>query len=227
MKLKSLRCFVIFFGALLIYSQKTIAQDNIATARPSSSIGVWTLPANSFQFEQGFTYNNDTLILDGFFRLAVSKIGEIRLLTNYGSDYILVEGKVMLLNPAEHKTGLAIKVSVDQSFSVQDFRMIASRQLNDRFSIVSNVGLSPGGRWYLIGLLNIGLGDKFGAYIEGVYRDGFQQYNTGLTFLINSETQLDFSTGLINNNSEFFGFDQRLYLGVGFARRLKFDKLIH
>ncbi len=213
--------------AFTLYSKISIAQDNITTTRPSSSIGAWTLPSNSFQFEQGFTYVNDTLVLDGFFRLAVSKIGEIRMLTLYGSDNIVFEGKVMLLNPAEHKTGLAMKISVDQGFRVLDFRMIATQQLNDRFTLVSNVGVNPGGRWYGIVLLSIGLGDKFGTYIEGVYRDGFQQYNTGLTYLINSETQLDISTGWINNNNAFFGFDNSAYIGIGFARRLKFDNLIH
>jgi hypothetical protein len=203
----------------MLYSNLALAQENIATARPTSGIGAWTIPANSFQFEQGFTYVNDTLVLDGLFRLAVSKIGEIRVLTLYGSDHIVFGAKVMLLNPATNKTGLALKLSIDSDFRVLDFRMVATRKINDTFSVIGNVGVIPGGRWYGIALLNIGLGDKFGTYVEGFFRGSYQQYNTGLTFLINSETQLDFSTGLINNNSG--------YIGLGFARRLKFDHLIH
>jgi len=227
MRLNNMRSAITILGVMAVFSQSSLAQDNITTTRPSSSIGAWTLPANSFQFEQGFTYINDTLVLDGFFRLAVSKIGEIRMLTLYGSDNIVFEGKVMLLDPAEHKTGLAMKISIDQGFRVLDFRMIATQQLSDRFTLVGNVGLNPGGRWYGIALLSIGLGDKFGTYVEGVFRDGLQQYNAGLTYLVNSETQIDISTGWINNNSTFFGFNNSAYVGVGFARRLKFDNLIH
>jgi hypothetical protein len=205
--------------AFVLSSNLSFAQENIATARPTSSIGAWTIPANSFQFEQGFTYVNDTLVLDGHFRLAVSKIGEIRVVTLYGSDHIVFGGKLMLLDPAQHKSGLALKLSIDSDFRVLDFRMVATRKLNDRFTVVGNVGVIPGGRWYGIAALNIGLGDKFGTYLEGVFRGSYQQYNTGLTYLINSETQLDFSTGLINNNE--------VYVGLGFARRLKFDHLIH
>jgi len=199
----------------------------LATARPTSGIGAWTIPSNSFQFEQGFTYVNDTLVLDGLFRFAVSKIAELRLLTFYGSSNIIFGGKLMLLDPASHKTGLAAKISIDQNFRVLDFRMVVTQPINDRLSVFGNIGLNTGGRWYGIVLLNIGLGDKFGTYLEADIRDGFQQYNTGLTFLINSETQLDFSTGLISNNNEFFGFEESVYVGVGISRRLKFDNLVH
>ena len=219
MRLDKSTYIIISFLAFTLFAKTALAQENITTARPTSAIGAWTLPSNSFQFEQGFTYAFDTLVLDGHFRLAVSKIGEIRVVTLYGSDHIVFGGKLMLLNPAEHKTGLALKLSIDSDFRVLDFRMIASRKLNDRFSVVGNVGVIPGGRWYGIALLNIGLGDKFGTYLEGVFRGSYQQYNTGLTYLINSETQLDFSTGLINNSD--------MYVGLGFARRFKFDHLIH
>ena len=219
MKPRKFVCNTAILVVFVLYTNLSIAQENIATARPTSGIGAWTIPANSFQFEQGFTYVNDTLVLDGLFRLAVSKIGEIRVLTLYGSDRIVFGGKVMLLNPAAHKTGLALKLSIDSDFRVLDFRMVASRKINDIFSVFGNVGVIPGGRWYGIVLVNIGLGNKFGTYVEGFFRGSYQQYNTGLTYLINSETQLDFSTGLINNNSA--------YIGLGFARRLKFDHLIH
>lgn len=219
MKSRILATNVAILSVFTLYSHFTIAQENIATARPTSSIGAWTIPSNSFQFEQGFTYVDDTLVLDGHFRLAVSKIGEIRVVTLYGSDHIVFGGKLMLLDPAQHKSGLALKLSIDSDFRVLDFRMVATRKLNDRFTVVGNVGVIPGGRWYGIAALNIGLGNKFGTYLEGFFRGSYQQYNTGLTYIIGSETQLDFSTGLINNNS--------VYFGLGFAQRLKFDHLIH
>jgi hypothetical protein len=227
MKLNFVRLSILFLVVPLFYSQRTIAQENLVTARPTSAIGAWTIPSNSFQFEQGFTSVNDTLLLDGLYRIAISKIAELRLLTFYGSNSIILGTKVMFLDPARHKTGLAARISISQDFKVLDFRLVVTQTLSDRFSLFGNAGINPGGRWYGIVLLNIGLGDKFATYLEGDIRDGFQQYNTGLTYLINSETQLDFSTGWIDNSSSFFGFDDSAYIGVGFSRRLKFDKLIH
>jgi hypothetical protein len=212
---------------ILLFADQSYAQENLATARPTSAIGAWTLPSNSFQFEQGFTFVNDTLELDGLYRLSFSKIAELRFKTSYGSNNVEFGVKVMLLDPDRHKTGLALKISVDKDFIVRDFRMVVTQTLTDRFSVFGNFGVRPGGRWYGIGLLNIGLGDKFSTYLEGDFRDGFQQYNTGLTYLIGSETQLDISTGLISNGSEFYGFEDSVYFGVGFSQRLKFDKLIH
>ena len=209
------------------FSNKSYAQENLATARPTSAIGAWTIPTNSFQLEQGFTYVIDTLVLDGLYRLSFSKIAEIRFKTFYGSDKIGFGAKLMLLDPEKHKTGVALKITVDGDFIVQDFRFVVTQNLTDRFSIFGNVGLNPGGRWYGIALLNIGLGDKFGTYIEGDFRDGFQQYNTGLTYLINSETQLDFSAGLLMNNNEYLGSNDGAYVGIGFARRFKFNHLMH
>jgi hypothetical protein len=218
-KLSRHRPVLAILTILFLWANYAQAQENISTTRPTSAIGAWTLPANSFQFEQGFTYNQDTLILDGFFRLAVSKIGEIRVLTLYGSNSIVFEGKVMILKPDEYKLGLAARISLTSDLLVSDFRLIATQKINDRFSFIGNVGVLPGNDFYGIALLNIGLGDKFGTYIEGYFKSGYQQYNTGLTYLINSETQLDLSMGLINYNSG--------YLGVGFARRFKYDNLIH
>jgi len=84
------------------------------------------------------------------FRLAVSKIGEIRVVTRYGSNKIVFGGKVMLLDPGRHNTGLALKLSLDNNFRVLDFRMIATQKLNDTFSIFGNVGVVPGGKSSLI-----------------------------------------------------------------------------
>ena len=227
MKIRKLAPALVIILISVFNYYESYGQENLVTARPTSAIAAWTLPSNSFQFEQGFTYDTDSLILDGLYRLSISKIAEIRFNTNYGSDKIGFGAKVMLLDPYKYKTGLALKVSVDGDFIVQDFRFIVTQTLTDRFSVFGNAGVNPGGRWYGMVLLNIGLGDKFATYIEGDFRDGFQQYNTGLTYLINSETQLDLSAGLMRNNSEHFGYDDGTYIGIGFARRFKFDHILH
>ena len=96
-----LKKFYFFFATavfgLIFIGNNVYAQDPIATERPSQSIGSLVLPGNSFMFEQGFTYKNDSLELDGFFRLGVSDIGELRLLTYYDSPLVTIGAKVNLL----------------------------------------------------------------------------------------------------------------------------------
>ncbi|MEN8251320.1 MAG: hypothetical protein ABFS32_20480 [Bacteroidota bacterium] len=205
-------------GIILFIHSFSFAQENIVTSRPTQSIGAWTLPANSFQFEQGFTYGNDTLTLDGFFRLSFSSIGEIRVLTYYGSNDVNVEAKAMLMQPDDNKPGVAMKVSLGTNLVVNDFRLIVTKKLTDRFEIVGNVGQSLG-TWYGIALLGVGLNDKMSTWVEAYYEGGYQQYNSGLTFALNSETQLDINFGLMDY--------EKGYIGVGFARRFKYDHLVH
>ena len=68
------------------------------------------------------------------------------------------------------------------------------------------------------GILAIGysFADKFAVFLEGYAEKDYTQFNTGLTWVLNSETQLDITTGLLNFDSG--------YIGVGFARRFLFKK---
>ena len=117
--------------ALIFIVLKSYAQDPIATERPTQSIGHLVLPANSFQFEQGFTYK-DTLELDGFFRLGVSDIGEIRLLTYYDSPQVTVGVKVKLLKARDYRPGIAIRIEMTD-FQVSDYRFVYDQKISDKF----------------------------------------------------------------------------------------------
>lgn len=195
---------------LVFIALKSYAQEPIATERPTQSIGHLVLPANSFQFEQGFTYK-DTLELDGFFRLGVSDIGEIRLLTYYDSPQVTVGAKVKLLKAKEYRPGLAVRVEMTD-FKVSDYRFIYDQKLSDNFSTVVNFG--GGNKFYGIFLLNYSFAERFATYLEAYFEDGYSQFNTGLIFAIDSETQIDLNAGLMN-------YDQG-YIGLGFARRFMF-----
>lgn len=198
---------------LIFLGHGVYAQDPIATERPSQSIGSLVLPGNSFLFEQGFTYKNDSLELDGFFRLGVSDIGELRLLTYYDSPLVTIGAKVNLLKDKNYRPGIAIKVDLTGA-KVTDYRLIIMQKLSDQFSANINVGYSSAA----YGILYIGysFADRFGAYLEGYFENDYNQFNTGLTFAVNSETQFDINAGLLNLDAG--------YIGVGFARRFMFKK---
>jgi len=189
------------------------AQDPIATERPTQSIGSLVLPSNSFQFEQGFTYKGDTLELDGFFRLGVSDIGELRLFTYYDSPLVTIGAKVNLLKDKNYRPGIAIRVELTGA-KVTDYRLAIMQKLSDQFSATINVGYTD----TTYGILAIGysFANRFGAYIEGYFENDYTQFNTGITYAVNSETQVDINTGLLNFNAG--------YLTVGFARRFMFKK---
>jgi hypothetical protein len=109
-------------------------------------------------------------------------------------------------------------VAVGTDLLVTDLRLIVTKSLSDRFEIVGNFGQTLG-RWYGIGLLSISLNDRMATWVEAYYEDGYQQFNSGLTYAINSETQIDLNFGLMD-------YEQG-YIGVGFARRFKYADLVH
>lgn len=198
---------------MTLLGNSAYAQDPIATERPTQSIGSLVLPGNSFQFEQGFTFKRDTLELDGFFRLGVSDIGELRLFTYYDSPLVTIGAKVNLLKDKNYRPGIAIRVELTGA-KVTDYRLAIMQKLSDQFSATINVGYTD----TTYGILAIGysFADRFGAYIEGYFENDYTQFNTGLTYAVNSETQVDINTGLLNYNEG--------YLTVGFARRFMFKK---
>ena len=199
--------------ALIFMNNNVYAQDPIATERPSQSIGSLVLPSNSFMFEQGFTYKSDSLELDGFFRLGISEIGELRLLTYYDSPMVTIGAKVKLLKHKNYRPGIAIKVDLTGA-RVTDYRLIIMQKLSDQFSANLNVGYAS--TTYGIIYIGYSFADRFGAYLEGYFENDYNQFNSGLTFTLNSETQLDINAGLLNLDTG--------YIGVGFARRFLFKR---
>jgi len=214
--MRLIKHIILYFSvplALILFGNRAYAQDPIATERPTQSIGSLVLPGNSFQFEQGFTFKRDTLELDGFFRLGVSDIGELRLFTYYDSPLVTIGAKVNLLKDKNYRPGIAIRVELTGA-KVTDYRLAIMQKLSDQFSATINVGYTN----TTYGILAIGysFADRFGVYMEGYIEKDYTQLNTGLTFAVNSETQLDINTGILN----FAGG----YLTVGFARRFMFKK---
>lgn len=204
---------VLFVACTLIFSRPAFAQvDPIATERPTQSIGSLVLPTNSFQFEQGFTFT-DTVVFDGFFRLAVADLGEIRLLTYYDSPLVTVGAKVKILKAKNYRPGIALKLDITGG-RVTDYRIAILQKISNRFSATINFGY--GQQFYGILAIGYGFADRFGVFLEGYFENAYTQFNTGLTFVLDSETQLDVTAGLLDTSQG--------YIGVGFARRIMFKK---
>lgn len=111
-----------------------------------------------------------------------------------------------------------------------EVKLVAAVDLNRRLSFATNVGVArpTDGRerfTQFIGTASFayGVSEKIGAYLEGfafsktdATGNGARFLNTGLTFLVNPDFQLDARVGLGVNNDvggpDFFG-------GIGLARR--------
>lgn len=190
----------IIFGALAS-SFIGFSQGSIGTERPTTSTSSYTLSKNTFQFEQGFAFGNDTTVLDGLFRLAVSERGEIRLFTSYGSNSTYLGAKVNLWQQEEYKPGISIQASFGNQFNLVNYRVSWSQKISNKLNTTFNVGKA--GIYYAVLALGYSLSDKASVFIEGVYDDKRQQFNAGLAYLINTETQLDVSGGLLTNDMYF------------------------
>lgn len=187
-------------------------QGTIGTERPTSSTSSYTISKNTFQFEQGFVFWNDTTTLDGLFRVAVSKRAEVRLFTGYGSNSTYLGAKVNLWEQVEYKPGISVQASFGDQLSLVNFRVSWSQKISEKFGTTFNVG--KGDIYYVVLALGYSIGDNVSVFVEGVYDDKVQQLNGGLTYLINSETQLDLSGALLSTD--------RSFVALGVSRRFMY-----
>jgi len=197
----------VYLGASI--ATDIMAQGSIGTERPTTSTSSYTISKNTFQFEQGFSFWNDTTALDGLFRLAVSERGEIRLFTSYGANFTFFGAKVNLWQQNEYKPGISIQASFGNQFNLVNYRVSWSQKITEKLGTTFNVGKAN--IYYMVLALGYSLGNKTSVFIEGVYDDRVQQFNAGLTYLINNETQLDISGGVLSTNTYF--------LALGVSRR--------
>ncbi len=207
----------LLFALIIMLPSVLLAQGTIGTERPTTSTSSYTISKNTFQFEQGFAFWNDTIALDGLFRLAVSERGEIRLFTSYGSNTTYVGAKVNLWKQNNYKPGISIQASFGNQFDLVNYRVSWSQKLTEKLGTTFNVGKAN--IYYVVLALGYSLGDKASLFVEAVYDDKVQQFNAGLTYLINGETQVDFSGGLLTDDSYF--------VALGVSRRFLYKSVIN
>jgi hypothetical protein len=134
-------------------------------------------------------------------------------LTYYDSPLVTVGAKVRVLKAKNYRPGIAFKLDLTGG-KVTDYRIAIMQKLSDSFSASLNFGY--GQNFYSILAIGYGFADKFGVFIEGYLENSYTQLNTGLTYLLNNETQLDITAGLLD-------FDGG-YISVGVSRRFMFKK---
>ncbi len=199
----------IFVILLFVNSVELKAQGTIGTERPTTSTSSHTISKNTFQFEQGFVYWNDTTTMDGLFRMAVSKRAEVRLFTSYGSNSTYFGAKVSLWQQNDYKPGVSIQGSFGSELNLVNFRASWSQKITEKLGSTVNIG--KGEIYYAVLALGYSIGDKASIFIEGVYDDKVKQFNAGATFLLNSETQIDISGALLSTDQYF--------VALGISRR--------
>ena len=199
----------IFIILLLVNIVEVKAQGSIGTERPTTSTSSYTISKNTFQFEQGFVFWNDTTTMDGIFRVAVSKRAEVRLFTSYDSNSTYLGAKVNLFEQNDYKPGISIQGSFGNQFNLVNFRASWSQKITEKLGSTVNIG--KGDIYYAVLALGYSIGDKASVFIEGVYDNKVQQFNAGGTFLVNSETQIDLSVAVLTTDKYF--------VALGISRR--------
>ena len=209
-----LRLVVLVLSLSIFNIASVLGQGSIGTERPTTSTSSYTISKNTFQFEQGFVFWNDTTALDGLFRVAVSKRAEVRLFTSYRSNSTYFGAKVNLWEQVGYKPGISIQGSFGSELNLQNFRVSWSQKITEKLGTTLNVG--KGDIYYAVLALGYSIGDNASVFIEGVYDDKVQQFNAGFTYLLNSETQIDLSGAILTTDQYF--------VALGISRRFLYNE---
>lgn len=206
---------------LIFISHNIKAQETIATARPTLSIGPWVLPEHSFQWEQGAQYSDiegEEWGYDAFFRASISRSTEIRILIPTLESRAAVFGvKWMMIQPEGNKPGVGFSLNLanqNGGLTAVGYRVAVNKKLTDNLIGFVNTGYASGG-YFGDFTLAYGIGDKITVMGEYWHHQDWKQIQTGITYLINSETQIDINGGWL------FEAANDYTIGVGFARRFK------
>lgn len=216
---------LVLFFICLTFFQEVKAQESIATARPTLSIGSMVLPEHSFQWEQGAQYSDlptDEWSYDALLRISMSNFAEVRIVVpTMEQRKALLEMKWMMITPEGNKPGVGFlltmgtKDNVDEpgeTFNILGYRVSFEKQLADGLSGIFNTGYGSDG-YFGDFTLGYSLNDKFSVVGEYWFHQDWQQLQSGITFLINSETQIDLNGGLLFNTDSDYTF------GIGLSRR--------
>lgn len=183
------------------------------------------IPEHSFQWEQGAQYSDikgDEWAYDALLRISMSNFAEVRIIIPTLEDRkALLEMKWMMIRPDGNKPGIGFlltmgtkpdEIEPDQSFSILGYRIAIEKQLTDRLTGVINTGYGSDGFFGDL-TLAYGLSDRIAVMGEYWHHQDWKQIQSGITFHINSETQVDINGGLL------FDTGNDYTVGFGIARR--------
>ncbi|MEO9965878.1 MAG: hypothetical protein ABJF11_08825 [Reichenbachiella sp.] len=220
----------LLFAFLLLgfFTHSLSAQETIATARPTLSIGPWVLPENSFQWEQGAQYSDidrDEWAYDALIRASLSRSTEIRISIPTLEDRFATMGlKWMMIQPEGNKPGIGFSINMGSksnsneggnSFKVLGYRVAVNKNLSDKLVGFINAGYTSGG-YFGDFTLAYALIDGLTATAEYWHHQDYKQVQSTVSYLINSETQIDLNGGLLFDAGNDYTF------GFGLSRRFKY-----
>lgn len=218
----------------LLVSNFLLAQysETISSGRPGQAIGANSVGKNVFQIQAGvdFLEKPNTFTPNSFFRYGISE----RLEINSGVAYSFADGvddlsavsvgaRVNLYNK-EDLPSMGLQVSfglpVDNlEFGTQALFVIAD-SFTDKLSWTLNLGSNFDKDFNTNGIyvanLSYSISDKIGVFIEpyGTIDNDFHvNFDTGISYLVNKDLQLDFLGGYGINT------DQGLLLSAGVSWR--------
>ncbi|MDR2206492.1 MAG: transporter [Flavobacteriaceae bacterium] len=204
---------------LLFVSGFVFSQTPINTDRPDQSDGVYVLPKNKMQIENGFTFAEKTALNNFMFRYGLSGSTEIRALLDFGmqnSEKGLLPATFSIkqrivsqkgIFPAITFSGyvssgyLASKAFHNHEFTFS-FITAFENKITDSFAVSYNIGTSSFHKDILFtACFNYAFSEKLTGFAE--YFSNFEKtlkpnHNTdfGLLYLMNSNFQIDLATGI-------------------------------
>ncbi len=226
---------LLFIFSLFISANSAIAQvESINTDRPDQSDGVYTIPKNTFQLENGITIAKQTVINNLMLRYGLTPSTEIRLLLDVGKEFenkgllpISLSFKQRIIEQKEIIPAMTLVgyVAFEQLAS-KDFKgnklpfeikMAFENEINDKFSIGYNLGTSNQFKELnLSAALGYNITDKISTFVEyfsTLSKNGNEHnIDTGIMYVINPKLQIDIAYA-----QPIYGLENKPFGTIGIA----------
>lgn len=226
---------LLFIFSLFISANSAIAQvESINTDRPDQSDGVYTIPKNTFQLENGITIAKQTVINNLMLRYGLTPSTEIRLLLDVGKEFEnkgllpvslsfkqrIIEQKEII--PAMTLVGyVAFEQLASKDFKGNklpfEIKMAFENEINDKFSIGYNLGTSNQFKELnLSAALGYNITDKISTFVEyfsTLSKNGNEHnIDTGIMYVINPKLQIDIAYA-----QPIYGLENKPFGTIGIA----------
>lgn len=226
---------LLFIFSLFISANSAIAQvESINTDRPDQSDGVYTIPKNTFQLENGITVAKQKVINNLMLRYGLTPSTEIRLLLDVGKEFenkgllpISLSFKQRIIEQKEIIPAMTLVgyVAFEQLAS-KDFKgnklpfeikMAFENEINDKFSIGYNLGTSNQFKnLNLSAALGYNITDKISTFVEyfsTLSKNGNEHnIDTGIMYVINPKLQIDIAYA-----QPIYGLENKPFGTIGIA----------
>lgn len=226
---------LLFIFSLFISANSAIAQvESINTDRPDQSDGVYTIPKNTFQLENGITVAKQKVINNLMLRYGLTPSTEIRLLLDVGKEFenkgllpISLSFKQRIIEQKEIiPTMTLVGYVAFEQLASKDFKgnklpfeikMAFENEINDKFSIGYNLGTSNQFKnLNLSAALGYNITDKISTFVEyfsTLSKNGNEHnIDTGIMYVINPKLQIDIAYA-----QPIYGLENKPFGTIGIA----------